>query len=530
MSSVCKSYLEVKSHSEGIQRKEGDCLVEGYISVLLQSVHVDLSQNNISELEAIWKQWRMEKKESFSKKYGDVALLMSVKVDEQLMRPAIQFWDPSYQCFVFNQKDLAPTIEEYSSLLRIESTNQDKIYWKEHKTTGYRKKLAKIMQVEVEEIDKHKKEKNRVDIIPSAFLLEYIRKYIDTDQGSDVFALAIYGLMIFPKIKKPFLGKRKTSFRPFSVHFSPIKEFMTKEWRKDWTKSQWLAFFLKLTSEDVTWRAPWMLPMAILYSCGDESWVPLLGIWGAVSYAPLMVQRQYDSRQFIPMTHRLGSLEFEYGTPGYMKRVREIIKAWKQVNRMSPARLADNVAEGYLAWRMKRVNEIRPLPADVSEKLSAPVSVSVLSTLEIAQREFEIEKKRLKKEKVAMMDQVNQLRYDLMMKNDAVQKLTKERKVLKEDLQDLHQENKKLRLDSRPLKGSKKDVEELRDMVKYWKNKARENKEMIFTLTKEQHEWKEKLSGASEKVTRHQRESEKLKAELMREQSKNSDLQSKKKA
>ncbi|XP_022728772.1 coiled-coil domain-containing protein 69-A-like [Durio zibethinus] len=116
------------------------------------------------------------------------------------------------------------------------------------------------------------------------------------------------------------------------------------------------------------------------------------------------------------------------------------------------------------------------------------------------------------------------------MKNDAVQKLTKERKVLKEDLQDLHQENKKLRLDSRPLKGSKKDVEELRDMVEYWKNRAQEKKEMISTLTKEQHEWKEKLSRASEKVTRHQRESEKLKAELMREQIKNSDLQSKKKA
>ncbi|MBA0626799.1 hypothetical protein Godav_004401 [Gossypium davidsonii] len=27
-------------------------------------------------------------------------------------------------------------------------------------------------------------------------------------------------------------------------------------------------------------------------------WVPLLGIWGAVGYAPLLVLRQYDSRQF----------------------------------------------------------------------------------------------------------------------------------------------------------------------------------------------------------------------------------------
>ncbi|MBA0881329.1 hypothetical protein Goshw_017525 [Gossypium schwendimanii] len=34
----------------------------------------------------------------------------------------------------------------------------------------------------------------------------------------------------------------------------------------------------------------------ILYQCGDFDWVPLLGIWGAVGYAPLLVLRQYRSR------------------------------------------------------------------------------------------------------------------------------------------------------------------------------------------------------------------------------------------
>ncbi|XP_022774084.1 uncharacterized protein LOC111316384 [Durio zibethinus] len=62
---------------------------------------------------------------------------------------------------------------------------------------------------------------------------------------------------------------------------------------------------------------------------------------------------------------------------------------------MSPTRFTDNVTEGYLTWRMKRVNKIRPLPTNVSEKLPVPVSVPVLSTLEISQRKFEIEKKRL---------------------------------------------------------------------------------------------------------------------------------------
>ncbi|MBA0874701.1 hypothetical protein Goshw_020843 [Gossypium schwendimanii] len=45
-----------------------------------------------------------------------------------------------------------------------------------------------------------------------------------------------------------------------------------------------------------------MIPDEILYRCGDFDWVPLLGIWGAVGYTPLLISRQYRSRQFIPAT------------------------------------------------------------------------------------------------------------------------------------------------------------------------------------------------------------------------------------
>ncbi|MFQ6655068.1 hypothetical protein Gotur_025789 [Gossypium turneri] len=43
-----------------------------------------------------------------------------------------------------------------------------------------------------------------------------------------------------------------------------------------------------LREEDIEWRAPWMLPDEILYRCGNFDWVPLLGIWGAIGYAPLL--------------------------------------------------------------------------------------------------------------------------------------------------------------------------------------------------------------------------------------------------
>ncbi|MBA0876332.1 hypothetical protein Goshw_011518 [Gossypium schwendimanii] len=58
-----------------------------------------------------------------------------------------------------------------------------------------------------------------------------------------------------------------------------------------------MTILQNLQEEDVEWRAPWLLPYEILYRCGNFDWVPLLGIWGAVGYALLLVLRQYRSRR-----------------------------------------------------------------------------------------------------------------------------------------------------------------------------------------------------------------------------------------
>ncbi|MFQ6669985.1 hypothetical protein Gotur_035035 [Gossypium turneri] len=54
----------------------------------------------------------------------------------------------------------------------------------------------------------------------------------------------------------------------------------------------------------------------ILYRCGNFDWVPLLGIWGAVGYTPLLVLIQYRSKQFVPATQGLAQCEFSYKGDG----------------------------------------------------------------------------------------------------------------------------------------------------------------------------------------------------------------------
>ena len=38
----------------------------------------------------------------FLAKYGDIALLFPIEVDEQLIKAIMPYWDPSYRCFTLN--------------------------------------------------------------------------------------------------------------------------------------------------------------------------------------------------------------------------------------------------------------------------------------------------------------------------------------------------------------------------------------------------------------------------------------------
>ncbi|MFQ6670944.1 hypothetical protein Gotur_035645, partial [Gossypium turneri] len=107
----------------------------------------------------------------------------------------------------------------------------------------------------------------------------------------------------------------------------------------------------KFIEEDVEWRAPWLIPDRILYRCGSFYWVPLLGIWGLIGYALLLVLRQYNSRQFVPATHGLAQCEFSYRGDNYKKKVKEISQAWNQVHRMKRLAVGSMTTPEYDEWR-----------------------------------------------------------------------------------------------------------------------------------------------------------------------------------
>ncbi|MBA0729199.1 hypothetical protein Golax_025662, partial [Gossypium laxum] len=135
----------------------------------------------------------------------------------------------------------------------------------------------------------------------------------------------VYGLVIFPKALGHVDEAVTDLFDRLDKKVTPIPTILAETFRSlnecrrtgegrfigcaqlllAWFHSHFWKVDKNLREEDIEWRAPWMLPDEILYRCGNFDWIPLLGIWGAVGYAPLLVLRQYRSRQFTRRMKRL---------------------------------------------------------------------------------------------------------------------------------------------------------------------------------------------------------------------------------
>ncbi|MBA0701994.1 hypothetical protein Goari_005469 [Gossypium aridum] len=343
--------------SETMQQEKGDSLTEGYIFELWDFTRISVTQNNLQELKEIWDQWNEEDRQLFYSNYWDLPYLLDMKVDKHLFQALAQFWNLTYSCFTFEKVDLVLTIEEYMVLLRCSKIQVNRIYSRAVNALTLLRRLMNITGMSEQLVIARIKQKGDNKCISWRNLKEVVLVHLNVKKRVDVFALSIYGLVIFPKAlghvdeavtylfdhldkgvtpvptilaetfrslnacrragEGKFIGCAqlllvwfhsyfwkvdKVSYRVFSENYSPLKEVVATPRRDDISMEKWMAILQSLQEEDIEWRALWLLPDEILYRCGDFDWVPLLGIWGAIGYAPLLVLRQYKSRQFIPAT------------------------------------------------------------------------------------------------------------------------------------------------------------------------------------------------------------------------------------
>ena len=165
----------MKQFSIKLQGKKGNCLPEGFVSELTNTVYPKILEiKRLGKLKTIWDNWTVERQNAFITKYGDITLLLPIEVDEQLLKAVILFWDPSYRYFTFNHEDLTPTMEEYAALLRISLPNLDKVFWKKPKKVPFRKKLAQMMSMDASVFVPMTRLKGKNECVQSDFLEGYI--------------------------------------------------------------------------------------------------------------------------------------------------------------------------------------------------------------------------------------------------------------------------------------------------------------------------------------------------------------------
>ncbi|MBA0782757.1 hypothetical protein Gotri_000583, partial [Gossypium trilobum] len=125
--------------------------------------------------------------------------LLDVKVDKHVFRALALYWNPAYSCFTFRKVDLVPTMEEYKTLLRCPRIQADKAYSRAANVSTFLKKLMSITGMSEQWVTAQIKQKGDSKCIHWKSLQDLILAHPNLKKKVDIFALSIYGLVIFPK-------------------------------------------------------------------------------------------------------------------------------------------------------------------------------------------------------------------------------------------------------------------------------------------------------------------------------------------
>ncbi|KAG8480468.1 hypothetical protein CXB51_024692 [Gossypium anomalum] len=379
----------VRAWSEKLQIEKGDSLIEGYTSELQNFTRIIVTQNELQELKDIWTSWDEGTKQLFYQSY---------------------------------EIDLVPTLKEYAALLRSPKAQVRKIYAKLTNSQTFAKRLVNILGMSESWVTARIQQKGDSKCVPWENLKDLILTHPDEKKRIEIFALSIYGLVIFPRALRHVDEAVTNLFDHLGKGVTPVPAILAETFRslsmcRKAGEGRFIGWaqLLMVWFHGHFWKVDKMVPDEILYRCGDYNWVPLLGIWGATGYTPLLTLRHYKSRQFIPTTHGLAQCELPYKGDHYRKKVRELSNAWRQMH-----------------W-IKRLTVVT----------NCPVRVGIIKqNFEKKSSEFGKKIEQLEEEKM-------HLKLEVDIQKSEEEKLQKRKGKVEEDLESLKTDYKKLRLSIR---------------------------------------------------------------------------------
>ncbi|KAG8482738.1 hypothetical protein CXB51_024170 [Gossypium anomalum] len=290
--------------SKQTQLEKGDSIAARYMSELSDYTRISVTQNNLQELKEIWDQFQ-----------------------------------------------------------------SDRIYSRAACVPAFWKKLMTITGMSEQWIMARIKEKGECKCISWDALKGLILTHLDERKKVDVFALSLYGLMVFPRVLRYVDEATTNLFHRLRKRVTSVPTILAETFRSLGACRKAGVGRRELdsaTSEPLVERCSVEGSIddscEILYRGGSFDWVPLLGIWGAIGYAPLLVLRQHGLRQFVPVTHGLAQSEFVYRGADYKKKVSEISSAWNKTCQLKGIAINPATTPEYVEWRGRRINDNIPKP------------------------------------------------------------------------------------------------------------------------------------------------------------------------
>ncbi|RDY04697.1 hypothetical protein CR513_11566, partial [Mucuna pruriens] len=135
------------------------------------------------------------------KKFGKILDLMEIEIQPEAISALAQFYDLLMRSFLFQNFQMAPTLEEYECILGRPQTGGLPYLYQGNWSSPER--IAKLLRVSEMEILKKKQQCSGVEGIPLLYLEE--RMHILAESGSwdtlaDTLELAVYAIILLPHL------------------------------------------------------------------------------------------------------------------------------------------------------------------------------------------------------------------------------------------------------------------------------------------------------------------------------------------
>ncbi|KAG8482922.1 hypothetical protein CXB51_023980 [Gossypium anomalum] len=397
--------------SEQTQLEKGDSISVGYMSELSDYTRISVTQNNLQELKEIWDQWGNETKQLFYDNYGDLPYLLDVQVNEHLFRALAQFWNPAYSCFTFGEVDLVPTVEEYTALLRCPRFEIDRVYSRAACVPTFWKKLMTITGMSEQWITARIKEKGECKCISWNTLKDLILTHPDEMKKVDVFALGLYGLMVFPRALGYVDEATTNLFHPLSKRVTSVPVILAETFRS-------LGACRRAGAASVVCR--------VFFE----------------DYSPLKDIVASTKRVDVPEKNRIALLQNLQSKDGY-HWLRLFARAKAVRIKIVRLKVSSYTREPITRGRGKRINDNIPKP-NVERARSIEEYLRVMpSELEIMKQEFERKNLELEKRIAKLEEEKMYLKLNVNVQKMEVEKERKEKRKIEEDRDDLKEHYKK---------------------------------------------------------------------------------------